>query len=118
MPHLQIDYSPGVPQQIDLQAFLKELCEEFSSYESVEPKALKCYARPASHYQPGLGAPEDFIHLTVCLLEGRSASLLGQMSQGLYSVGQNHLKTSSLRCSWTLEIRQMSLPTYQKGTIG
>jgi len=118
MPHLQLDYSPGVSESVDLQQFLLELSTEFSTYATVEPTALKCYARPASHYQPGLGAPDEFIHLSVCVLEGRSASLLGQMSQGLYSVGLRHLKTCRLRCSWTLEIRQMSLPSYQKGTVG
>ncbi len=114
MPHLQIDHYPNFPSK----QLLKLLVEEFCRIETIDPAAVKAYARLADEFEPGYQAPNGFVHLTICVLAGRNQEVLEKMSDQLYPIGEKFL-TENLKSpvSWTLEIREMTRHTYKKSTV-
>lgn len=115
MPHLQLDHSP----ELSPEPLLKILTDEFCKIQTIDPAAVKSYSRAVTGFQPGYQAPQRFIHLTVCVLEGRAPEILEEISERLYKKGQDALKGNlPFPISWTLEIREMTAHTYRKGTIG
>ncbi len=114
MPHLQLDHYPNFPSH----ELLKLLVEEFCKIETVDPAAVKAYSRLADQFVPGYLAPKGFVHLSICVLEGRSPEILDQMSEQLYEIGKNYiLQNTKIPVSWTLEIREMNRHSYKKGTV-
>jgi 5-carboxymethyl-2-hydroxymuconate isomerase len=115
MPHLQIDHYPN----FESKKLLQLLVEEFCKIETVDPAAVKAYARLADQFEPGHHAPAGFVHLTICVLEGRNKEVLEKMSDRLYAIGKTYLQNNQKSpVSWTLEIREMTRHTYKKGTVG
>jgi len=115
MPHIQIDHYPN----FDSRKLLKLLVEEFCKIETIDPAAVKAYARLADEFEPGYQAPHGFVHLTICVLAGRNQEVLEKMSNQLYAVGEEFLKeATAIPVSWTLEIREMTRHTYKKSTVG
>ncbi|ARU42453.1 hypothetical protein CCB80_15365 [Armatimonadetes bacterium Uphvl-Ar1] len=115
MPHLQLDHSTTV----SIKPLLELLTEEFCQIKTIDPASVKSYSRPAEHYIPGNSAPTQFIHLAVCLLEGRNPDTLQEISDRLYAIGTEYIEShAQLPVSWTLEIREMNHPTYRKSTTG
>jgi 5-carboxymethyl-2-hydroxymuconate isomerase len=115
MPHLQLDHSTT----ISIKPLLELLTEEFCQIKTIDPASVKSYSRTAEHFNPGNGAPNQFIHLTACLLEGRNPETLKEISHRLYALGSEYIERyADSPVSWTLEIREMNHPTYRKSTVG
>ena len=96
---------------------LQGLVEELSDVESVDPRSLKAYAHVVDHWSMGAGAPTGFIHLTVCVLEGRSSDLLSHMADRLFLRLQGLCGRVASPAAVTLEVRQMAPSTYRKGAL-
>ncbi|MFM9873910.1 MAG: hypothetical protein ACKVQS_10660 [Fimbriimonadaceae bacterium] len=115
MPHLQIDHYPNFPTKNLLKLLVEELCK----IETIDPAAVKAYSRLADQFEPGYMAPNGFVHLTICVLEGRNQEVLERMSDQLYKIGSDFIKENTKSpVSWTLDIREMTRHTYKKGTVG
>lgn len=116
MPHLQLEVSANIADRNRLDKILAELTEVFSEQETVDPKAVKAYARIAEHWAMGEGAPSQFIHLTVCILAGRTPDHLSQISDRLYHQMKVCFQESTAfgTASLTLEIREMNPAYYRK----
>ncbi|MCB0826537.1 MAG: hypothetical protein KDC26_10135 [Armatimonadetes bacterium] len=114
MPHLQIECCP----KFNLGPLTDALVTEFCKIETVEPASVKAYYRYSEWFVGGEGAPNGFVHLTICVLSGRSPEILKSMSDRLYEVGIQHLAGQVLEpISWTVEVREMDRDTYRKGVV-
>ena len=116
MPHLQLEYGGDVAEKGELKSILEELVAKAGTFDTVASKALKAYVRESPVWTTGEGHPPGFVHLTFCVLEGRSIDLLGQMADGLYEVLKSRFATSVDRGSvaLSLEVRLMMASTYRK----
>ncbi len=116
MPHLQLEFSSNVAPLIDVEGVLNELVDELAGFDTVESRAIKAYARVCESWAMGSGAKEGFIHLTLCVLDGRDPSLLAQMADGLYHRLRTacHQAWESGKAGLTVEVRQMDRATYRK----
>ncbi|MCW5939772.1 MAG: hypothetical protein KF884_00390 [Fimbriimonadaceae bacterium] len=103
-------------EHLDLSSVLRGLVDELCDQPSIDPKAVKAYVRVADEWATGPGAPTAFVHLTLCLLDGRGASLRVQMADALYRRLQALCGTVAAKvgASLTLEVRQMDPETYRK----
>jgi len=114
MPHLQVEFSRDLSTKIRTEKLLKALVAALSERETVDPRAVKAYARCADHWAMGDGAPPGFLHVTVCVLEGRSEEWESQTADHLYTVLLKELEEAALGASVTLEFRRMEARTYRK----
>lgn len=116
MPHLQLELSANVAPLVNLSEILADLTSHFCEFETIDPLSVKSYVRVSEVYQTGPGAPTGFVHLTICVLEGRPSDLLSRMSDSLFSRLQTHFHPylSSRKVGVTLELRQMASATYRK----
>jgi len=116
MPHLQLEMSRGVREYDQRNKILGDLVRTFCEFETIEPKAVKGYLRIAEAWTMGLGAPPNFVHLTVCVLDGRDPALLSQISDGLYSQMKTAFRESMAdgAVGLTLEVREMNPAYYRK----
>lgn len=110
MPHLQVEYGPPGAVRVDT-ALLVELVEELSSHETVDPKAVKAYLRPAEEAAFGAGHPSAFVHVTACLLAGRPEELRRRIADGLLAVMR---RAYGPEVGVTCEVREMDRATYRK----
>lgn len=118
MPHLQLELDSGSAARLDVAAVLRGLVAELSDIETVDPSAVKAYARKADRWAMGRGAPEGFIHLTVAVLDGRGPDVLSQMADRLYACLQTACGPAlgDGTVSLTLEVREMARATYRKSS--
>lgn len=116
MPHLQLELSKGVREFDDRKSILRGLVEEFCAFESIDPRAVKGYVRVAEDWVMGSGAPENFVHLTVCVLAGRDPALLSRISDALFARMKTAFQTSMAdgAVGLTLEVREMNPAGYRK----
>lgn len=116
MPHLILEVSKGIAHVGDLDDLLERLVTSFSQFPSVDPPSVKARAQVYAYWTSGMGAPPNFVHLTVCVLDGRPSSLLGEMADALYQILRDsyHAEVSRNEVSLTLEVRQMNRETYRK----
>ncbi len=118
MPHLQLELSRDVAGDTDLGACLADLIEAFATIPTVDPASIKAYVRVAETWSVGRGHPPGFIHLTVCVLEGRPADLLSEMAAVLHGrlLVAFRGTVDAGRAGLTCEIREMAASTYRKTT--
>lgn len=116
MPHLQLEVSANVAELDDLQAIIRRLVDVMSTFETVQPAALKGYVRVATTYATGEGAPPGFAHLTARVLAGRAPELRSMFADQLFDQ-MNECFARSLaegRIGVTVEICEMDPATYRK----
>ena len=116
MPHLQLETTHNIAARFPLAKILQELVDSFSNFETVDPRAVKGYLRRSDIWIMGAGAPDDFAHLTVCILAGRDPAHLSQISDALYSQMKSCFQESmaSGTVGLTLEVREMNPAYYRK----
>ena len=119
MPHLQLELSRDLAANCPVDDILQALVDELAGRVTVDPKSVKAYARIADQWAMGPGAPAGFVHLTVCVLEGRTREWESETSDALYRLMTERLGTLANGASVTLELRRMEAATYRKaGTAG
>jgi 5-carboxymethyl-2-hydroxymuconate isomerase len=108
MPHLILEHTP---LDIDVPALLQELHAVFSRLPTINPLDVK--TRNTTHHHwilpPTVTA---FIHLDVCLLEGRSQALLKDIGDTLYGVLKKAIPRKD--CNITLRLIEMPKTLYWK----
>lgn len=116
MPRLELEITDNLVEIPLLPQILEKLVSTFSTCETVDPAAVKCYVDIHEIYQTGEGAKPGFIHLTLCLLTGRSIELQKKMSEQMAQ--QLNVLFSSSRnqglAGITVEMREMTKETFTK----
>jgi 5-carboxymethyl-2-hydroxymuconate isomerase len=116
MPHLQIEVSAGLARSTDLRKMAQVLADELSGCPTIDPSAVKAYVRVAEVYATGEGARPEFVHVTVCLLDGRDEEALSLIADRL-AAALDHLFAAALAdgtAGRTVEVRQMARAAYRK----
>lgn len=110
MPHLILESSPDAVQ--DGERLLRHLVDTLCECETIDPKSVKGRWIVPQAWLLGTGGPSRFVHVTVCLLEGRPESLRSAISDRIYAALREHAPTED--CAITLELREMAPATYRK----
>tara|TARA_R110002124_G_scaffold287365_1_gene474207 strand:- start:144390 stop:144719 length:330 start_codon:yes stop_codon:yes gene_type:complete len=107
MPHIIVEYSPQLDDQIP--ALLNDLHETLSA-SGIDKVRIKTRGIALNHSVVGLeGAGGLMMHATLLILEGRSYDLKKQYADPLYDVLK---KAAPNNCAVTLEVRDMDKETY------
>ncbi len=116
MPHLQLEVSRDIADATNISEILKELVARFSEIETIDPRAVKAYVRIAEIWLTGDPERPSFVHLTICVLDGRAPSLLSQISDSLHQSLCNSFfqVLEKIPALVTLELRQMNRQDYRK----
>jgi 5-carboxymethyl-2-hydroxymuconate isomerase len=106
MPHIVIEYSENLGV-IDLMQELQKLVCEFGLFN---PSAVKSRAIA---YQDYILADNynDFIHITISILEGRDEAARCKLSDQAFAIMQHYF---SENVKLSLDIREMQASTYRK----
>ncbi len=116
MPHLQIETTRRIAESIEIGDLLANLAQWFAAQESVEPKAVKAYARIHDHWAMADPSRSDFLHLTVAILAGRPLDLRQVWARSFHTFLTEAMSHTPLAetTGVTVEIREMDTLTYQK----
>ncbi|MBX7145362.1 MAG: 5-carboxymethyl-2-hydroxymuconate Delta-isomerase [Oligoflexia bacterium] len=117
MPHCVLEYSSNVLDQPDFGALFKELHQLLSSSGHIQLDQLKSRAIRHEQYFVGDGAPDRaFIYLQISLLSGRDNTVRVALGEQAFAFLQKCFPRSlkELRCSMTLEMREMDRETHFK----
>ncbi|HRF60114.1 MAG TPA: hypothetical protein PLH94_09405 [Fimbriimonadaceae bacterium] len=116
MPHLRLDLSSGVAEGVDLAALLSDLSETLGACETVAPASIKAYANVRTVWVTGTGAPPEFVHLEIALLDGRPQALRAEIADRLAERLILPFRAGVMegRVGLTLEVRTMDREIYRK----
>ena len=89
MPHLIIEHSPTLTSAI--RSALSPLHQTLLASGQFGERDIKVRARMYEDYLVGGQAAGDFVHLTLYLLDGRSAEVKADLSRALMAAVQNAL---------------------------
>jgi 5-carboxymethyl-2-hydroxymuconate isomerase len=118
MPHLCLEYSANVVDEVEHIALFKELHEIMALASDVQ--AIKSRAVKQELFFIGDGSEERaFIHLSVCLLAGRSVELKSELSRKLHASlkGLFPKTRAKCRCDFTVSIEDMDPAVYTKESL-
>ncbi|WP_417763115.1 5-carboxymethyl-2-hydroxymuconate Delta-isomerase [Shewanella sp.] len=109
MPHVIIEYSQAVAQQVAEAELVKCAHQATEASGLFNPMAIKTRARAYEFFR--LGAPEadDFVHITIRLLPGRTEEQKRALSQGVYDA-----IAAMVEASLSVEVLDLPL-SYVKG---
>jgi 5-carboxymethyl-2-hydroxymuconate isomerase len=112
MPHCIIEHSKNVEALEDIQLLVDTLHQTLIDTGHFTPDAIKTRAKSYEHYAAGsYKRTEDFVHVTLYLLDGRDKNILKELSQLLFE------KTKGLLpkvFSVSVDIQEMCKETYTK----
>lgn len=112
MPHIIVEYTNNVPA--DLPKMLDDLHYLLAEFDTININAIKSRAIPVEYPIVGDGKERDqFIHITLKLLEGRTEDLRVQMGKALHEKAASFLPKGS-DIALSLEVAEMNAATYVK----
>ena len=111
MPHIIVEYSDALSDDVDFQVLIEEMHSALSEY--VEAARIKSRAVKIEHYSVGKwGKSGSMVHITLLLLEGRDVATKKLYAQALYDLAKRFIGDELSKCSLTLEVRDMVKETY------
>lgn len=112
MPHITVEYTDTI--RIDVPKLLDELHYALAEHDTIDIHAIKSRAIPVLYSIVGDQHNRDqFIHITVKVLQGRDEALRKLIAQDLHAKAQNHIPDGS-DITLSLELHEMDAATYQK----
>ena len=121
MPHVTLEYTNNVDQDIEFCDLFSELHQVLASTAGIDVNNCKSRAIRLHTYHIGEGQTENaFVHLEIQLLEGRPAELKREIGQRGLQVLARHLNPSlgKYDLQITLEVRDMQRQSYFKFSPG
>ena len=120
MPHLTLEVTDNVDQPIAFDALFAELHQVLASVAGIRVDNCKSRAlRRKIYYIGDGGTSKAFVHLEMCILEGRTAEAKQAVGKLCLQVLQRYFARSSgeLDLQITLEVRDMQPAAYFKATL-
>ena len=123
MPHLTLEYTANITQEIDSRELFSELHQVLGEIGGICIENCKSRARSLNLYHIAKGATESaFIHLEIRLFEGRPPTLKAAIGDNCLHILENYFaeSISQLDLQITVEICDMQKPNYfkfSKGTL-
>ncbi|MFT6917325.1 MAG: 5-carboxymethyl-2-hydroxymuconate isomerase [Motiliproteus sp.] len=112
MPHIIVEYAQNLDNSLDLKALVRAVHEGALRADLFEPEAIKVRAIAYSHYLVA-GEVQDFIHLRVQILSGRSEPQKQHLSQCLFESAES---VAAAVHSLSVEVVDMDRFSYIKRT--
>ncbi len=109
MPHLHIEYSENLAQQVDLKALFAALHAGMVASDVFPTAGIRVRAFAADHAIVADGLPENgFLAMTLSVGAGRSVDTLKAEGDTLFQIAQAHLAEvlSEPHFALSLEIRE------------
>jgi len=113
MPHCVVEYAEEIENKVDIKGLINKVYQGALSSGLFEAHQIKTRALPYKHYLTA-DAKEAFIHVTVSILCGRTASQKQQLSQ----LVMQQLQTVELSpITMTVDIRDLDRDCYAKHVV-
>ena len=84
MPHVVIEYSQALEQQLAVDELVRCAHAATQASELFNPAAIKSRAYSCQHFHLGAEGVSNFMHITIKLLSGRTDEQKRALSQGVY----------------------------------
>ena len=114
MPHIRIEYSDDLNKKISPLLF-ESLINILIEFANVKPKNCKCKTlKVKEYYLQSNKLKENFIHLDIKILEGRSKKNINQIGKKSMQVLQLFFQTDTKKKSvqYSVEIQEMKPSNY------
>jgi 5-carboxymethyl-2-hydroxymuconate isomerase len=110
MPHITLEYSRSLEDQMDVPALLTRLHNALASQPGIEKARIKTRGIPVNYELVGDGTGKrTMAHITLLLLAGRDTATRKVYGAALH---QTALDAAPKDCAVTLEVREMDRDTY------
>lgn len=114
MPHIIVEYSDNIQNQLDVSAFMQKMHQCVINHDIAAHK-IKTRAIQLNDYIIGDAKPDDsMIHTTLLLLEGRGQDFAKTLGQAAYDTAKEYTIQNIPSCGVSLELREMKSETYFK----
>ena len=117
MPHIIVEYSENVLEQVDFKDFFKRLHTLLIENGPFKLQDIKSRAisHPFFYVADGKGS-NGFVHLTLSILKGRDLSLRQALAEKILLLLEQEYARSygELNCSISVEIKELDGDTYRK----
>ena len=116
MPHIHLETTADLDENVNVPDILEALTVALSSHETIPSKSVKAFHTLRSVWVMGEGAPAGFAHCEIAVLEGRPLDLKQKIATSMMAVMRDQFSESlsAEAVSVTLELREMDKDTYQK----
>jgi 5-carboxymethyl-2-hydroxymuconate isomerase len=116
MPHIHLMTSADLVENVEIPDILRELVEELSSQETIEPQSIKAYHNLFHTWSMGKDAPTGFVHCEVRILSNRPDEVKLRIADAMYArLLQCFIASvTSGEVSPTFELREMDREIYRK----
>lgn len=113
MPHIVLEYSQHIEDEIDVPALLTSMHDALAN-EGVDKSRIKTRGVLLAHSVVGNDAANagQMAHITLLLLEGRDEATKKQYSVPLHQIAKDMITAKFPDCAVTLEVRDMEQATY------
>ena len=92
MPHLIVEYSANIEEEIDLLGFMEKLRDAAVQSGVMALGGIRVRAERRDQYLIADGDPENgFVHIMVRLAQGRPLEVRKQFADDLYALASEHL---------------------------
>jgi 5-carboxymethyl-2-hydroxymuconate isomerase len=121
MPHITLEYSANVDQDIAFPQLFAEIHQTLSRVAGIAVANCKSRAvRRDVHFVAQGTGEEAFVHVEIRLLAGREPALRQEIGQRTLEILQNHFARSLARWQLqiTVELVEMDAANYFKATSG
>lgn len=115
MPHIILEYSQSFKPTVQTKKVKDELFKTLVANSDFEAKSIKYRTLSYEDFQ---GEENDFIHLTVRLLSGRTPEQKKKISQRAGACMESLLGTHKGSLSITVDIQEMERGSYFKTSLG
>ncbi|MFT5719790.1 MAG: 5-carboxymethyl-2-hydroxymuconate isomerase [Motiliproteus sp.] len=110
MPHIIVEYAQNLDASLDLKVLIRAVHEGALRADLFEPEAIKVRAIAYPHYLVA-GEVQDFIHLRIQILSGRSEQQKQHLSRCLFESAD---AVAAAVSSLTVEVVDMDRHSYVK----
>jgi len=110
MPHLKLEYSKNLKEQIDPQK-LFSLCHNIL-VETINASLSHCqsHAKPCDLFYIAEGSSQNaFIYLEILILEGRSSSQLHEMQKQITQILESYFSRSRLELNLQIAVHVVEM---------
>ncbi len=107
MPHIIIEHTKLVSEKIDIKQFNKDIHNCLSNQETVSLESIKTRSIELDNTLVGNGSNNNFVHITILLLQGRSSELKAKMADNIYKQAKSSLE--NIDCLISVNIDELGV---------
>ncbi|MCL1073269.1 5-carboxymethyl-2-hydroxymuconate Delta-isomerase [Shewanella dokdonensis] len=111
MPHIVIEYAAVLRQQLDIGELVSKVHKGAIASGLFNPDAVKTRAYACDDYLLGQGDANDFIHIRMSIMPGRSDSQKQQLTQSVWQAMS--ALAADVSCV-SVEVAELHQPSYLK----